>query len=144
MLVALQTNGAGPAGRQPNVSTAVFDNATHITEIGYIRIREMHRREPVGFPVEPLQTARRAHPQIALGIVVNRQDRIIPERGRVVQDMIIGLKFHPVETVQSIIGTNPYKPHAILIDAIDMAIGQSLLQTIESIGIGGNRKGREV
>jgi hypothetical protein len=58
--------------------------------------------------------------------------------------MIIGLKFHPVETVQSIIGTNPYKPHAILIDAIDMAIGQSLLQTIESIGIGGNRKGREV
>ena len=57
--------------------------------------------------------------------------------------MIIGFKFQSIKTIQAVIRTNPNKPGSILINVIDMAVGQALLQTVELIGIRQNRGNKQ-
>ena len=143
MVVALETDGTGPAGREPDVAPAVLDDAADVAEIGNVGVGKTDGREAVGRPVEQLQAAGGSHPQIAFGIVVDRQHRIVVERGLIVEYVVVGLELQPVETVQTVVGTNPNKTGPILIDTVYMTVGESLLQTIKLISIRQEWKNRE-
>ena len=122
---------------------AVLDDAADVAEIGNVGVGKTDGREAVGRPVEQLQAAGGSHPQIAFGIVVDRQHRIVVERGLIVEYVVVGLELQPVETVQPVVGTNPNKTGPILIDTVYMTVGESLLQTIKLIGIRQEWKNRE-
>ena len=143
MVIAFQANGSGPTGREPYISPAVLDDATDITEIGHIGIGEMNGREAAGSPVEQLQAAGSTHPKVSLGIVVDRQHRVVVERSGIIQDVVVGLESQTVEAVQAVIGTNPYQPAPVLIDTIDMTVGEPLLQPVELVGISYHRQDRQ-
>ena len=143
VVIAFQANGSGPTGREPYISPAVLDDATDITEIGHIGIGEVNGRKTAGSPVEQLQAAGSTHPKVSLGIVVDRQHRVVVERSGIIQDVVVGLESHSVEAVQAVVGTNPYQSAPVLIDTVDVTVGKPLLQPVELVGIGNHRQYRQ-
>ena len=98
---------------------------------GRLRIVQIDVVEGVVVRIEGLQAHRRTYPQDTPAVFPDSQDQVARQGVRPVPVEPECREIHPVEAREPVFGADPYEPPGILVDVVDLGVGQAGFGRVE-------------